>query len=337
MPLIILLFLFIFSYNSYAEENMVYKSIKKGDIEVLTVNNPNTDNQLTKKEVEEFFINSQNEPMIISIYDTYGAVAEGELLYKGEKVKYQIDGGGWGTVFAPIKNVDNLEVYTVVCNGVKCKPCADISSLNIYENLSSGSFDQRDVETIKRYGKTQCIGDKDNVEINILKVFEAGYLLPDYNKKNKDEKTQIKDLFFNSFLYFNTNYKIDGEKSKLKEQIDYFNKNLSSLSLNNTEKIMYKNLLELSYNFIGIDTTLTNIDKYSDSDFYVKYRILLFDYYIKKNNKKNNTDNLYNNIKDMIESKKNVMISDYKNNKTNFNYYYLYTSLLNSIKKYQFY
>lgn len=116
MPLIILLFLFIFSYNSYAEENMVYKSIKKGDIEVLTVNNPNTDNQLTKKEVEEFFINSQNEPMIISIYDTYGAVAEGELLYKGEKVKYEIDGGGWGTVFAPIKNVDNLEEYTVVCH-----------------------------------------------------------------------------------------------------------------------------------------------------------------------------------------------------------------------------
>ena len=337
MPLIIILFLFIFSFNLHAEESMVYKSIKKGDIEVLTVNNPNTDNQLTKKEVEEFFINSQNEPMIISIYDTYGVVAEGELLYKGEKVKYKIDGGGWGTVFAPIKNVDNLEVYTVVCNGVKCKPCADISSLNIYENLSSGSFDQRDVETIKRYGRTQCIGDKDNVEINILKVFEAGYLLPDYNKKNKDEKTQIKDLFFNSFLYFNTNYKIDGEKSKLKEQIDYFNKNLSSLSLNNTEKIMYKNLLELSYNFIGIDTTLTNIDKYSDSDFYVKYRILLFDYYIKKKNKQNNTDNLYNNIKDMIESKKNVMISDYKNKKTSFNYYYLYTSLLNSIKKYQFY
>ena len=335
MPLIIILFLFIFSFNLHAEENMVYKSIKKGDIEVLTVNNPNTDNQLTKKEVEEFFINSQNEPMIISTYDTYGAVAEGELLYKGEKVKYQIDGGGWGTVFAPIKNVDNLEVYTVVCNGVKCKPYADISSLNIYENLSSGSFDQRDVETIKRYGRTQCIGDKDNVEINILKVFEAGYLLPDYNKKNKDEKTQIKDLFFNSFL--NTNDKIDGEKSKLKEQIDYFNKNLSSLSLNNTEKIMYKNLLELSYNFIGIDTALTNIDKYSHSDFYVKYRILLFDYYIKKKNKQNNTDNLYNNIKDMIESKKNVMISDYKNKKTSFNYYYLYTSLLNSIKKYQFY
>lgn len=204
MPLIIILFLFIFSFNLHAEESMVYKSIKKGDIEVLTVNNPNTDNQLTKKEVEEFFINSQNEPMIISIYDTYGAVAEGELLYKGEKVKYKIDGGGWGTV-------------------------------------------------------------------------------------------------------------------------------------NNTEKIMYKNLLELSYNFIGIDTTITNIDKYSDSDFYVKYRILLFDYYIKKKNKQNNTDNLYNNIKDMIESKKNVMISDYKNNKTNFNYYYLYTSLLNSIKKYQFY
>ena len=191
-----------------------------------------------------------------------------------------------------------------------------IRSFNIYENLSSGSFDQRDVETIKRYERTQCIGDKDNVEINILKVFEAGYLLPDYNKKNKDEKTQIKDLFFNSFLYSNTNDKIDGEKSKLKEQIDYFNKNLSSLSLNNTEKIMYKNLLELSYNFIGIDTTLTNIDKYSHSDFYVKYRILLFDYYIKKKNKQNNTDNLYNNIKDMIESKKNVMISDYKNNKT---------------------
>ena len=52
MPLIILLFLFIFSFNSYAQESMVYKSIKKGDIEVLTVNNPNTDNQLTKKEVE---------------------------------------------------------------------------------------------------------------------------------------------------------------------------------------------------------------------------------------------------------------------------------------------
>ena len=86
MPLIIILFLFIFSFNLHAEESMVYKSIKKGDIEVLTVNNPNTDNQLTKKEVEEFFINSQNEPMIISIYDTYGAVAEGELLYKGEKI-----------------------------------------------------------------------------------------------------------------------------------------------------------------------------------------------------------------------------------------------------------
>ena len=337
MPLIILLFLLIFSYISYAEESMVYKSIKKGDIEVLTVNNPNTDNQLTKKEVEEFFINSQNEPMIISIYDTYGAVAEGELLYKGEKVKYKIDGGGWGTVFAPIKNVDDNEVYTVVCHGIKCKPCADISSFNIYENLSNGSFNQIDVETIKRYGRTQCIGNKDNIEINILKVFEAGYLLPDYNKKNKDEKTQIKDLFFNSFLYSNTNDKIDGEKSKLKEQIDYFNKNLSSLSLNNTEKIMYKNLLELSYNFIGIDTALTNIDKYSHSDFYVKYRILLFDYYIKKNNKKNNTDNLYNNIKDMIESKKNIMINDYKNKKTSYNYYYLYTSLLNSIKKYQFY
>ena len=116
MPVIILLFLLIFSFNLHAEESMVYKSIKKGDIEVLTVNNPNTDNQLTKKEVEEFFINSQNEPMIISIYDTYGAVAKGELLYKDEKVKYQIDGGGWGTVFAPIKNVDNLEVYTVVCH-----------------------------------------------------------------------------------------------------------------------------------------------------------------------------------------------------------------------------
>lgn len=134
-------------------------------------------------------------------------------------------------------------------------------------------------------------------------------------------------------MYFNTNYKIDGEKSKLKEQIDYFNKNLSSLSLNNTEKIMYKNLLELSYNFIGIDTTLTNIDKYSDSDFYVKYRILLFDYYIKKKNKQNNTDNLYNNIKDMIESKKNLMINDYKNKKTSYNYYILYSRLLESIKK----
>lgn len=49
MLLIILLFLFIFSFNLYAEENMVYKSIEKSDIEVLTVNNPNTDNQLTKK------------------------------------------------------------------------------------------------------------------------------------------------------------------------------------------------------------------------------------------------------------------------------------------------
>lgn len=33
-----------FSFNLYAQESMVYKSIKKGDIEVLTVNNPNTDN-----------------------------------------------------------------------------------------------------------------------------------------------------------------------------------------------------------------------------------------------------------------------------------------------------
>ena len=66
------------------------------------------------------------------------------------------------------------------------------------------------------------------------------------------------------------------------------------LSLNNTEKILYKNLLELSYNFIGIDTALTNIDKYSNNDFYVKYRILLIDYYIKKKNKLNNADKLYN-------------------------------------------
>lgn len=333
MPAIILLFLFMFSFNSYAESSMVYKSIKKGDIEVLTVNSPNSDNQLTKKEVEEFFINSQNEPMIISIYDTYGAIAEGELLYKGEKIKYEIDGGGWGTIFAPIKNVDDNEVYTVVCHSVKCKPCADISSFNIYENISNGSFDQRDVETIKRIGRTQCIGNKDDLTINILKVFEAGYLLPDYNKKNKDEKTQIKDLFFNSFLYFNKNDKTDDVKSNLEQQIDYFNKNLSSLSLNNTEKILYKNLLELSYSFIGIETTLTDIDKYSDNDFYIKYRILLFDYYIKKKNKQNNTEKLYNNIKNMIESKKDIMISDYKNKKTSYNYYYLYINLLNSIKK----
>lgn len=333
MPAIVLLFLVMFSFNSYAESSMVYKNIKKGDIEILTVNSPNSDNQLTKKEVEEFFINSQNEPMIISIYDTYGAIAEGKLLYKGEKIKYEIDGGGWGTIFAPIKNVDDNEVYTVVCHGVKCKPCADISSFNIYENISNGSFDQRDVETIKRIGRTQCIGNKDDLTINILKVFEAGYLLPDYNKKNKDEKTQIKELFFNSFLYFNKNDKTDDEKSNLEQQIDYFNKNLSSLSLNNTEKILYKNLLELSYSFIGLETTLTDTDKYSDNDFYIKYRILLFDYYIKKKNKQNNTEKLYNNIKNMIESKKDIMISDYKNKKTSYNYYYLYINLLNSIKK----
>lgn len=180
--LFIILFTF-FSFKIFAQDSMTYKSIKKGDIEILTVNNSNPDNQLTKKEVEAFFINSQNEPMIISIYDTYGVIASGELLYKGEKVKYEIDGGGWGTVFAPIKNVDDSEVYTVVCHGIKCKPCADISSFNIYENLSNSSFGQRDVENIKRLGKTQCIGNKDDIEINLLKVFEAGYLLPDYNKK----------------------------------------------------------------------------------------------------------------------------------------------------------
>lgn len=328
--LFIILFTF-FSFNIFAQDSMIYKSIKKGDIEVLTVNSPDTDNQLTKKEVEDFFINSQNEPMIISIYDTYAPAASGELLYKGKKVKYEINSGGWGTVFAPIKNVDDSEVYTVVCHGIKCKPCADISSFNIYENLSNGSFDQRDVENIKRLGKTQCIGNKDNVEINLLKVFEAGYLLPNYNKK-KDDKTNIKDLFFNSFMYFNLFNNNNMDINQLKAQINFYNDELSTLSLNNTEKILYKNLLELSYNFIGIDTSLTNIDKYSDNDFYVQYRILLIDYYIKKKNKLNNTDKLYNDLVNMIDSKKDIMINDYKTKKTSFNYYKLYSNLLESIK-----
>lgn len=219
--LFIILFTF-FSFNIFAQDSMIYKSIKKGDIEVLTVNSPDPDNQLTKKEVEDFFINSQNEPMIISIYDTYAPAASGELLYKGKKVKYEINSGGWGTVFAPIKNVDDSEVYTVVCHGIKCKPCADISSFNIYENLSNGSFDQRDVENIKRLGKTQCIGNKDNVEINLLKVFEAGYLLPNYNKK-KDDKTNIKDLFFNSFMYFNLFNNNNMDINQLKAQINFYN------------------------------------------------------------------------------------------------------------------
>lgn len=328
--LFIILFTF-FSFNIFAQDSMIYKSIKKGDIEVLTVNSPDPDNQLTKKEVEDFFINSQNEPMIISIYDTYAPAASGELLYKGKKVKYEINSGGWGTVFAPIKNVDDSEVYTVVCHGIKCKPCADISSFNIYENLSNGSFDQRDVENIKRLGKTQCIGNKDNVEINLLKVFEAGYLLPNYNKK-KDDKTNIKDLFFNSFMYFNLFNNNNMDINQLKAQINFYNDELSTLSLNNTEKILYKNLLELSYNFIGIDTSLTNIDKYSDNDFYVQYRILLIDYYIKKKNKLNNTDKLYNDLVNMIDSKKDIMINDYKTKKTSFNYYKLYSNLLESIK-----
>lgn len=328
--LFIILFTF-FSFNIFAQDSMIYKSIKKGDIEVLTVNSPDPDNQLTKKEVEDFFINSQNEPMIISIYDTYAPAASGELLYKGKKVKYEINSGGWGTVFAPIKNVDDSEVYTVVCHGIKCKPCADISSFNIYENLSNGSFDQRDVENIKRLGKTQCIGNKDNVEINLLKVFEAGYLLPNYNKK-KDDKTNIKDLFFNSFMYFNLFNNNNMDINQLKAQINFYNDELSTLSLNNTEKILYENLLELSYNFIGIDTSLTNIDKYSDNDFYVQYRILLIDYYIKKKNKLNNTDKLYNDLVNMIDSKKDIMINDYKTKKTSFNYYKLYSNLLESIK-----
>ena len=230
--LFIILFTF-FSFNIFAQENMVYKSIKPGDIEILFVDNKNADNQLTKKEVEAFFINSQNQPMIISMYDTYGIIASGELLYKGKKIKYEIDGGGWGTVFAPIKNVDNSEVYTVVCDGIKCKPCADISSLYIHEDIGNGSFNQRDVENIKRLGKTQCIGNKDDIEINILKVFEAGYLLPDYNKKNKDDKTKIKDLFFNSFMYFNLFDKNNMDINQLKTQIDFYNNELSTLSLNN--------------------------------------------------------------------------------------------------------
>lgn len=329
--LFIVLFTF-FSFNIFAQDSMVYKSIKKGDIEVLTINSPDPDNQLTKKEVEEFFINSQNEPMIISVYDTYGPAAEGELLYKGKKVKYEIDGGGWGTIYAPIKNVDDEDVYTAVCHGIKCNPCADIFSFYIYEDLADGSFHQQDVENIKRLGKTQCIGNKDDIKINILKVFEAGYLLPDYNKKNKDDKTKIKDLFFNSFMYFNLLDKNNMDINQLKAQIDFYNNKLSTLSLNNTEKILYKNLLELSYNFLGIDTALTNIDKYSDNDFYVKYRILLIDYYIKKKNKENNIDKLYNDLLNMIESKKNVMINDYKNKKTSFDYYKLYSNLLESIK-----
>ena len=327
----IILFTF-FSINIFAQDSMIYKSIKKGDIEVLTVNNADSNNKLTKKEVEAFFINSQNQSMIISQYDTYGSIASGELLYKGKKIKYEIDGGGWGTVFAPIKNVDDSEVYTVVCDGIKCKPCADISSFYIHEDLGNGSFNQGNVENIKRLGKTQCIGNKDDIEINILKVFEAGYLLPDYNKKNKDDKTKIKDLFFNSFMYFNLFDKNNMDINQLKTQIDFYNNKLSTLSLNNTEKILYKNLLELSYNFIGIDTALTNIDKYSDNDFYVKYRILLIDYYIKKKNKENNIDKLYNDLANMIESKKNVMINDYKTKKTSFDYYKLYSNLLENIK-----
>lgn len=329
--LFIILFTF-FSVNIFAQNSMVYKSIKKGDIEVLTINSSDSDNQLTKKEVEEFFINSQNEPMIISTYDNYGPAAEGELLYKGKKVKYEINRGGWGTIYAPIKNVDDSDVYTAVCNGIKCKPCADISSFIIYDDLINGSFNQSDVENIKQLGKTQCIGNKDDIEINILKVFEAGYLLPDYNNKNKDDKTKIKDLFFMSFIYFNLLDKNNTDKNQLKTQIDFYNDKLSTLSLNNTEKILYKNLLELSYNFIGINTALTNIDKYSDNDFYVKYRILLTDYYIKKKNKENNIDKLYNDLLNMIESKKNVMINDYKSKKTSFDYYNLYSNLLRSIK-----
>lgn len=327
----IILFTF-FSINIFAQDSMIYKSIKKGDIEVLTVNNADSNNKLTKKEVEAFFINSQNQPMIISMYDTYGIIASGELLYKGKKIKYEIDGGGWGTVFAPIKNVDNSEVYTVVCDGIKCKPCADISSLYIHEDIGNGSFNQRDVENIKRLGKTQCIGNKDDIEINILKVFEAGYLLPDYNKKNKDDKTKIKDLFFNSFMYFNLFDRNNMDINQLKTQIDFYNNELSTLSLNNTDKILYKNLLELSYNFIGIDTALSNIDKYSNNDFYVKYRILLIDYYIKKKNKLNNADKLYNDLANMIDSKKAIMVNDYKTKKTSFNYYKLYSNLLENIK-----
>lgn len=133
-------------------------------------------------------------------------------------------------------------------------------------------------------------------------------------------------------MYFNLFDKNNMDINQLKTQIDFYNNELSILSLNNTEKILYKNLLELSYNFIGIDTALTNIDKYSNNDFYVKYRILLIDYYIKKKNKLNNADKLYNDLANMIESKKNVMINDYKNKKTSFNYYKLYSNLLENIK-----
>ena len=72
------------------------------------------------------------------------------------------------------------------------------------------------------------------------------------NIGRKDDKTKIKDLFFNSFIYFNLLDKNNTDKNQLKAQIDFYNDKLSSLSLNNTEKILYKNLLELSYNFIGI-------------------------------------------------------------------------------------
>ena len=82
--LFITLFTF-FSFNIFAQNSMVYKSIKKGDIEVLTINSPDPDNQLTKKEVEEFFINSQNEPMIISTYDNYGQLPKESFYIKAKK------------------------------------------------------------------------------------------------------------------------------------------------------------------------------------------------------------------------------------------------------------
>lgn len=191
---------------------------------------------------------------------------------------------------------------------------------------------------LKSYGTKYCVNNtivqESNYYIfNIYKIFESSYFL---NISNNDIKSTIRKTFYNSFLLNNPNNNMESDKIIIDIEQQY--KILNETPLNNSEKIYYTNLLELSKIYLGKDIKLTNVDKYSADDFYLKYRIKLFEFYIFViNNKQNSVEEIYNEMKKDLEKYSSMMMTDFKTGKIQYDYYNLYNNTLESLYNYYIY
>ncbi len=293
---------------------------------------------LTNDEIKDFFLNAKynNErPVQAEFPYSNGCEVKGIIkINEKDKAFFTIDYYGIGNL------VINNKYYPVVCEDRMCKFCSMSDDIGyLVEALESGNkISQKELKWLKSYGTKYCVNNtivqESNYYIfNIYKIFESSYFL---NISNNDIKSTIRKTFYNSFLLNNPNNNMESNKIIIDIEQQY--KILNETTLNNSEKIYYTNLLELSKIYLGKDIKLTNVDKYSADDFYLKYRIKLFEFYIFViNNKQNSVEEIYNEMKKDLEKYSSMMMTDFKTGKIQYDYYNLYNNTLESLYNYYIY